>query len=171
MDAPTGGGLPSPGMIPHAQRASKAHTHATRQQCAARGMMHRQHAARRQTQPVCVRNVRLYGNSRQRPAPTRPPRRRTPTQPTRATQDTAPHPHKAPQGTRREKQPARRAKAPHPIRRSANRAFSLFRVLYKYYLYTYAKRKKIKSFPRHIHGVKRLFAARQNMGFPGLLLW
>lgn len=67
-----------------------------------------------------------------------------------------------------------RAKVAHPKRRRASRAFSLFRVLYKYYLYTYAKRKKIKSFPRHIHGVKRLFAARQNRAFPGVLfgkLW
>ena len=59
---PRGGGLPSPGMMPHAPRVSKAHTQATRQQCTPHGAMHHQHAARRQTQPVCVRNVRLQAN-------------------------------------------------------------------------------------------------------------
>lgn len=41
-------------------------------------------------------------------------------------------------------------------------------------IYIIRETKKIKSFPRHIHGVKRLFAARQNRAFPGVLfrkLW
>ena len=60
---PRGGGCPPPSMMPPVSRIIKAHTHATRQQYAARGMMHRQHTAHRQTQPVCVRNVHLHGNS------------------------------------------------------------------------------------------------------------
>lgn len=165
---PHGGGTPSRHDA-HVSRTSKAHTHATRQQYAQRGaMINTPHAARRppactctrHTRPICVQDVHLHGNS--------PPPANTP-----ASQCPARHSH----GTTWQRQPTRCSagqKTAHPKRRRATRAFSLFRVLYKYYLYTYAKRKKIKSFPRHIHGVKHLFAARQNRAFPGVLfgkLW
>lgn len=95
----------------------------------------------------------------------------SPPTPRNADHRTTPHPHKALTG---QKQPTYRAKAAHPMQCRANRAFSFVSRIYKYYLYNTRNTKKIKSFPRHIHGVKRLFAARQNRAFPGVLfgkLW
>ena len=127
---PPRGGCPPPSMMPHVSRIIKAHTHATRQQYAQRGAMHCQYAARRQTQPVCVRNVRLHGNS-------------APPINTPANQMPARHSH----GTHKAKATHPQGKTAHPKRRRANHAFSFVSRMYINIIYIIRETKKIKSFP------------------------